>query len=59
MPQIIAKLKNLQQTKVCEKKNEREIINYDTVVGDYINTKKTTFDFNFDLNQAIKQHGYT
>ncbi len=24
-----------------------------TVVGDYINTKKTTFDFNFDLNQGM------
>ena len=31
----------------------------DTVVGDYINTMKTTFDFNFNLNRAIKQHGYT
>ena len=29
-----------------------------TVVGDYINTMKTTFDFSFDLNQAVKQHGY-
>ena len=29
-----------------------------TVVGDYINTMKTTFDFNFDLYQAVKQHGY-
>ena len=50
--------------KICHKlkfakKHEREIINYDTVVGDYINTKKTNFDYNFDLNQAIKQHGYT
>jgi len=29
------------------------------VVGDYINTMKTTFDFIFDLHQAVKQHGYT
>ena len=27
-----------------------------TVVGDYINTIKTTFDFNFDLYQAFIQH---
>jgi len=32
---------------------------YFTVVGDYINTVMTTFDFNFDLNQAVKQHGKT
>ena len=25
----------------------------------YINTMKTTFDLNFDLYQALKQHGYT
>ena len=30
-----------------------------TVVGDYINIMKTTFDFNFDLYQAFKQHGCT
>ena len=30
-----------------------------TVVVDYINTMKTTFDFNFDLHKAVKQHGYT
>ena len=24
-----------------------------TVVGDFINTKKTTFDFSFDLYQAV------
>jgi len=28
------------------------------VVGDHINTMKTTFDLNFDLYQAVKQHGY-
>ena len=28
------------------------------MVGDYINTMKMTFDFNFDLNQAVKQHGH-
>ena len=28
---------------------------FNIVVGDYINTKNTTFDFNFDLYQA----GYT
>ena len=27
-----------------------------TVVGDYIKTMKITFDFNFDLNQAVKQY---
>ena len=27
------------------------------VVGDYTNTKKTTYDF--DLNQAVKPHGNT
>ena len=30
-----------------------------TVVGDFMNILKTTFDFNFDLYQAFKQHGYT
>ena len=30
-----------------------------TVLGKFINTMKTTFDFNFDLNQAFKQNGYT
>ena len=30
-----------------------------TAVGDFINILKTTFDFNFDLFQAFKQHGYT
>ena len=30
-----------------------------TVVGDNINIMKTTFDCNFDLYQAFKQHGYT
>ena len=30
-----------------------------TVVSDYINTMKTTFDINFDLYHALKQHGYT
>ena len=29
------------------------------LVGNYINTMKATFDFNFDLYQAVKQHGYT
>ena len=29
------------------------------MVGDYINTIKTTFDLNFDLYQAFKQHRYT
>ena len=36
-----------------------KIYNFHTVVCDYINTMKTTFDFNFDLNQAVKQHEYT
>ena len=30
-----------------------------TVVGDYINTTKTTSDFNFDLYQAVEQYWYT
>ena len=30
-----------------------------TVVVDYINKMKTTFGYNFDFNQALKQHGYT
>ena len=30
-----------------------------TVVGDNINIMKTTFERNFDLYQAFKQHGYT
>ena len=30
-----------------------------TGVGDYIKTMNTTFVFNFDLNQAVKEHGYT
>ncbi len=29
------------------------------MVGDNINKMKTTFDLNFDLYQAFKQHGYT
>ena len=34
-------------------------VNPDTMVGDYINTLKTTFDFSLSLYQAVKQHGYT
>ena len=30
-----------------------------TMVGDFINTMKTTFEFNINLNLAVKQHGYT
>ena len=30
-----------------------------TVVGDNINIMKTTFEFNFNLYQAFKQHRYT
>ena len=30
-----------------------------TVVGDFINIIKTTFNFNFELYSAFKQHGYT
>jgi len=29
------------------------------MVGDDVNIIKTTFDFNFDLYQAFKEHGYT
>ena len=29
------------------------------MVGDYFNIMKTTFDFNFNLYQDIKQQGYT
>ena len=28
-----------------------------TVVGDNINIRKTTFELNFDIYQAFKQHG--
>ena len=34
-------------------------IRYTTVVGDNINIMKTTFECNFYLYQAFKQHGYT
>ena len=34
------------------------MVDLHTLVGDYINTMKTTFDFNFDLYQAAKQQGY-
>ena len=30
---------------------------FNTVEGDYINIIKTTSDVNFDLFQALKQHG--
>ena len=42
-------------------KSERFLIKWKkfTVVGDYINIMKTTFDLNIDLYQAFKQHGYT
>ena len=30
-----------------------------TVAGEYINTKKTSFDFNFNSFQAVKHPGYT
>ena len=30
---------------------------YLVILGDYINTMKTTFGLNFGLNQAVKQHG--
>ena len=39
------------------KRNVQKKLNI-TVVGLYINTMKTTFDFNSDLNQAVEQHGY-
>ena len=39
---------------ICELK-----IMLHTVVSDYIKTMKTTFDSNFELFQAVKQHGYT
>ena len=29
------------------------------VVGDFINIMKMTFDFNFDLYKAFKEHRYT
>ena len=32
---------------------------YCTVTGDYINIIKTTFDFNFDVYEAFKQHRCT
>ena len=38
-----------QQINVC----------FTTVVGDYFNIMKTTYDSNFDSYHAFKQHGYT
>ena len=35
------------------------ILWYSTVVSDYINTMKITFNFDFDLYQAVKQNGNT
>ena len=35
------------------------ILSWNTVVVVYINTMKTTLDFNFNFYQALKQHGYT
>ena len=35
-----------------------QILILTTVVVAYIYTMKTTFDFNFDLYQAVKQHEY-
>ena len=32
---------------------------YTTVVSVYIYTMKTSFDFNFDLYQAVNQHRYS
>ena len=29
-------------------------LDYNTVVGDYINTMETTFDFNFDFYHTVK-----
>ena len=37
----------------------RALKNWATVVGDNINITKTTFELNFDLFQAFKQHEYT
>ena len=37
--------------------NSQFVNQFPTVVGDYINTMKTTVDFNFDFNQSAKQHG--
>ena len=34
-------------------------IDFNTVVGDFINTMKTTLELNFDINQAVKQHVFT
>ena len=39
--------------------HQKQLGRFRTVVGDYINTMKTTFDFNFDLYQAFTQHRYT
>ena len=32
---------------------------YPSVASDYIDIIKRTFNFNFNWNQAVKQHGYT
>jgi len=36
-----------------------ELLVFHTVVGDYINIMKTTFDLDFNLYQAFKEHLYT
>jgi len=48
-----------QTKKSVLKGKHTEIKFIHAVVGDYINIIKTTLDFYFDLNQAVKQHGYT
>ena len=35
----------------------KTLLRYTTLVGDNINTMKTTFGFNFYLYEAVKQHG--
>ena len=51
-PFVLVRLK----TKLISQKVD-QLMNQDcTVVGDNINIMKTTFELNFDLYQAFKQH---
>ena len=59
-----ATLSTIRENTGCAKKflfNKiyQKFFAFTIVVRDYINTMMPTFDFNFYLYQAIKQHGYT
>ena len=50
---ILANMYNVHQRKINAKAKLGLICRLYTVVGDYINTMKATFDLNFDLYQAF------